>query len=431
MPKRDQTAISSGEDENRVDEVETGGAAQKSGNGLNMGEIMKNPLLMAAMQDKLQGLVGDTSGYIENLPKSIKNRINALKNIQVECVKLEGKFYEEAHQLEMKYAGLFEPLFQKRNNIVNAAYEPTEEECKFVEFGEEEEEEDAEEDKENTDVEKKVNGVAEEDEKMVNGVDEEEKKEENTTTGVLGMDENTKGIPEFWLTAMKNVDALAESIQPHDEAILKHVTDIQLHFTGRKPGEEASEDNPMGFMLEFHFSDNEFFTNKTLTKTYMMKADPDMEDPFSFDGPDIVGCAGCEIEWKSKEKNVTQKTVKKKQKHKGRKETRIVTKTVKNDSFFNFFSPPEVPEDEDDMDEDTEMQLSADYEAGHFFREKLIPKAVLYFTGEAIEEESDDEYEDEEDEDDEMGEGEDEDEEADPDFVPAPADGKQQDCKQQ
>lgn len=48
----------------------------------------------------------------------------------------------------------------------------------------------------------------------------------------------------------------------------------------------------------------------------------------------------CQIDWK-KGKNVTLKTIKKKQKHKGRGTVRTVTKTVTNDSFFNFFSPPE------------------------------------------------------------------------------------------
>lgn len=48
----------------------------------------------------------------------------------------------------------------------------------------------------------------------------------------------------------------------------------------------------------------------------------------------------CTIDW-TKGKNVTLKTIKKKQKHKGRGTVRTVTKTVPNDSFFNFFSPPE------------------------------------------------------------------------------------------
>jgi hypothetical protein len=51
--------------------------------------------------------------------------------------------------------------------------------------------------------------------------------------------------------------------------------------------------------------------------------------------------------------------VKKKQKHKSKGSVRTVTKTVKNDSFFNFFEPPAVPEmqneDDDEMDPETQV----------------------------------------------------------------------------
>lgn len=47
----------------------------------------------------------------------------------------------------------------------------------------------------------------------------------------------------------------------------------------------------------------------------------------------------CTIDWQ-KGKNVTVKLIKKVQKHKGRGTKRTVTKTVKADSFFNFFDPP-------------------------------------------------------------------------------------------
>lgn len=36
-------------------------------------------------------------------------------------------------------------------------------------------------------------------------------------------------------------------------------------------------------------------------------------------------------------------------------------------------------------DEDYEFTLATDFEIGHFFRERIIPRAVLYFTGEALE----------------------------------------------
>ena len=57
-------------------------------------------------------------------------------------------------------------------------------------------------------------------------------------------------------------------------------------------------------------------------------------------GQYFLGCIRCPIDWKQG-KNITIKLIKKVQKHKGRGTKRTVTKTVQNDSFFNFFSPPE------------------------------------------------------------------------------------------
>ena len=51
-----------------------------------------------------------------------------------------------------------------------------------------------------------------------------------------------------------------------------------------------------------------------------------------------------------------------------------------------------VPEGEDEVDEDTEALLAADFEIGHFIRERVVPRAVLYFTGEALEDDEVSEY---------------------------------------
>lgn len=37
------------------------------------------------------------------------------------------------------------------------------------------------------------------------------------------------------------------------------------------------------------------------------------------------------------------------------------------------------------QDEDSEFTIATDFEIGHFFRERIVPRAVLYFTGEALE----------------------------------------------
>lgn len=364
-------------------------------------QLMQNPHVLAALQSKMDGMIGTPSGYIQSLPKSVRRRLKALKKLQFESSKIEGDFYKEVHELECRYAAKYAPLFDKRAKVVTGVEEPNEDECDWPSDEEREDEKVAQ---LSEDVKNKAKvGDGEKDDS-----DEKEKKDENDGADV-------KGIPSFWLTVFKNVDMLSEMIQEHDEPIMNHLQDIKVKFT-------SAQD--MGFTLEFHFESNKYFNNTVLTKQYSMRSEPDEADPFSFEGPEIIKCKGCEIDW-CKGQNVTVKTIKKKQKHKGRGTTRTITKTVQNDSFFNFFNPPTVPEDESEMDEDLEALLAADFEIGHFIRERIVPRAVLYFTGEALE--NDDDF-DEEEEGEEEGEY---DEDADPDYVPQNDGSKPEECKQQ
>ena len=86
-------------------------------------QMMQNPQILAALQERLDGLVETPTGYIESLPRVVKRRVNALKNLQVKCAQIEARFYEEVHDLERKYAVLYQPLFDKRFEIINAIYE--------------------------------------------------------------------------------------------------------------------------------------------------------------------------------------------------------------------------------------------------------------------------------------------------------------------
>ena len=91
------------------------------------------------------------------------------------------------------------------------------------------------------------------------------------------------------------------------------------------------------------------------------------------------------------------------------------------DSFFNFFSPPAAPkgDEDDDAASDIEERLELDYQLGEDIKEKLIPRAIDWFTGEALqfEELEDDidegDYEDDDDdEDDEQSDDRDDDDES-------------------
>merc|ERR1711977_188170 len=238
----------------------------------------QNPKLVQMIQGKLGSLVGRSSGYVESLPAPVRRRVAGLKGVQKEHSKLEAEFQEEVLELEKKYFAKFTPLYQKRATIINGTAEPTEAEIKA---GEEDEE-----------------------------VDDEpvEKSEEAS---------DVKGIPEFWLSAMKNQVSLAEMITDRDEAALKDLTDVRMEYL----------DKP-GFRLIFEFAENKIFT-----KTYFYQTESGYGGDFIYDHAE-----GDKIDWKTG-KDLTVRIESKKQRNKNTKQTRVVKKTVPTESFFNFFSP--------------------------------------------------------------------------------------------
>ncbi|KAH7857340.1 hypothetical protein Vadar_011508 [Vaccinium darrowii] len=146
--------------------------------------------LVNALKDKLQNLAGRHSDVLETLtPKSQHDE-------------LEAKFFEERAALEAKYQKLYEPLYTKRYEVVNGVVE--------------------------------VEGVTTE-----AAMDEEDKEAEE------------KGVPSFWVTAMKTNEVLAEEISERDEEALKYLKNIKW----------CRLDNPKGFKLEFFFDTNPFFKN--------------------------------------------------------------------------------------------------------------------------------------------------------------------------
>jgi len=227
----------------------------------------KNPALVAMMQEKLGSLVGRSSGYVESLPAPVRNRVTGLKGIQKDHAKLEAEFQEEVLQLEKKYFAKFTPLYQKRAAIVNGESEPTEAE---VEAGKDEEDE-----------------------------DEEGAEAEKPEAGESKIPEDAKGIPEFWLSAMKNQLSLAELVTDRDEEALKSLTDIRMEYL-EKPG----------FKLIFEFAPNDFFTNKSVSKTYFYREDTGYGGDFIYDHAE-----GDKIEWKAG-KDLTVRVESKKQRNK-------------------------------------------------------------------------------------------------------------------
>ncbi|KAK1405128.1 Nucleosome assembly protein 14 [Heracleum sosnowskyi] len=147
---------------------------------------------------------------LETLIPVVRKRVEALKVIQSHCDELELKFVEEIVALEEIYQKLYKSLYTKRYELVNGIVEPE--------------------------------GV-----KSENALEHEEGDQE-------------KGVPEFWLTAMKTNEILAKKINKRDDEALKYLEDIKCR----------DFDISKSFKLYFFFGTNPFFKNLVLKKTYDM-----------------------------------------------------------------------------------------------------------------------------------------------------------------
>ncbi|XP_077003089.1 uncharacterized protein LOC143671862 [Tamandua tetradactyla] len=292
--------------------------------GTNAGEWRQGSYALRASV----GIASSHTGHTQRLPQMVQQRVKALRKLQAQYAQVEAQFYKDLYNLEKKYAALYQPLFDKRAYIINAIYEPTEDEC-CCQVGVQE-------------------GAWEEIEREPEGKAQ------------------TKGIPHFWLTAFKNVAILGKLIQENDELILEHLKDVKIKYSGIE--------EPLRFTLEFVFEANEFFFNEVLTKTYQIQSDPDDSDLFFSRGPEIVSSTGCEIYWKEGG-NVSVKAIK--PRHcENNKSVVSTSRNVPSYSFFNYFYPSASPEGR-------VMDTATDFKLGYFFRELLVPKAVLFFTKEA------------------------------------------------
>ncbi|KAH9739974.1 nucleosome assembly protein 1 [Citrus sinensis] len=124
---------------------------------------------------------------------------------------LEAKFLEERARHEAECEKLYQPLFTKRFDIVSG-----------------------------------LDGV------------------QGAANGAMDLGEDKaskeKGVPNFWLTAMKNNSLLAQEITKADEEALKYLIDIKSSRLVCCPE----------FKLEFFFGPNPYFKNYVLAKKFIM-----------------------------------------------------------------------------------------------------------------------------------------------------------------
>lgn len=304
------------------------------------------------------------------LPKIMKRRLDALKKLQLEQIKILHEYHKEVQELEHKYDNLYKPLYEKRYKIINGDYEPNDDECKLPEKLVESESENQE------------NIIAEiAPEAAVQFTPEEESQ----------LEKDVKGLPGFWLGCLASSYNFGDSIEDHDRDVLRYLKDIRLSYN--------KGDDLLKYTLEFVFDDNPYFKNKCLTKTYHLKLSPDENDPFSYEGFEITKSEGCDIEW-FPGKDVTKKQVTVKQTNKRDGRTRQKQKEVENDSFFFFFKPATDPDQQDI--EAVNALMAVDFELGENIRQTFIPRATLIYAGYMQDDDDDDDEDDDlDDEDDE------------------------------
>jgi len=158
---------------------------------------------------------------------------------------------------------------------------------------------------------------------------------------------------------------LQQAIRKQDKEALTYLSDVFA-----KKIEE-----PESIYVELHFRENPFFSNTKLFYTVRYKEENEPE-----------GVEGSIIDWKDG-KNLCQKKIKKKQKHKKTNETRTIVKTVPTDSFFNIFESRKAPEevelkDGEDMDSDVEklmMGLEEASDVANDFFDMYTTDALEYY----------------------------------------------------
>ncbi|CAE6406116.1 hypothetical protein ACGC1H_006310 [Rhizoctonia solani] len=336
---------------------------------------------------RLAGLVGKSSGYVENLPPSVKRRVEGLKGVQDKQTELEAQLKREMFELEKKYLALHAPLYERRRAILVGEAEPTDEEVAAGEAVTAQDKEDEVEDE-----------LAQSMAKLSTKKRKDEAETEEPETP-------TKGVPQFWLTALRNHIELQQLITERDEEALGHLIDVRLTYV---------EEPSLGYQITFVFEENPFFENTELHKTYFYQKELGYAGEYMY-----ARAEGTKIKWKE-DKDLTKTVEIKKQRNKNTNRTRLVRRTQAVPSFFDFFSPPLPPSSDTDLIEaglavdgeeleekemeELEEKLELDYQLGEDFKEKIIPRAVDFFTGKALRFEAgfsdvDEESEDDDDED--------------------------------
>lgn len=137
---------------------------------------------------------------VKALPQKVQNRIVALKNLQLDLLTIEAEFFEEVYKLEKQYQIKYQPLLDKRKEIVIGTVDPQDEKPKWKET------------------------------ESLSTVGEGAEDFGESLKNIKSIPQDAKGIPDFWLTVFRNTAMLSEMVQTHDEPALRKLTDIVIKY---------------------------------------------------------------------------------------------------------------------------------------------------------------------------------------------------------
>lgn len=211
-------------------------------------------------------------------------------------------------------------------------------------------------------------------------------------------------VPLFWVTVIRNHPILKDLVESVDVPVLEYLQDIRCEWNLGNENSilHTAKDGGLtriaGFSLFFLFRENPYFGPPfELVKTYYLDDDPKYDDnpKRAATAPQLLESIDAStIKW-NPGKDITKKQVTRKQKNKRTKQVRKLTETISVPSFFNFFTKRELPTEvemaqmPEEKVEDLESIIEQDYETGRVFRDKIIPRAVDWYTGDAVDSDMD------------------------------------------
>ncbi|KAH9279691.1 Nucleosome assembly protein 1-like 4 [Echinococcus granulosus] len=160
------------------------------------------------------------------------------------------------------------------------------------------------------------------------------------------------GIPGYWAKVLRAAPLMRNYLTEMDMEILQYLEGIRYSFSKKL--------SSPGFRLVFMFKQNPFFKDIVLMKQFSLKFIDQCEDLNEFGPTKVTSTKASQIDWTSS--------------HEPTGDVAVPPK----DSFFNLFRDLQP----DALDTPEYVQMMEDYDICVYIRDRVLPYAVYWYTGE-------------------------------------------------